>query len=242
MSDHSDDQLIELAKYIETQEVLFSAYTADISALATTELDLASRVKNLNLRHTFVNYHATQRLDFAFISRFLGEKIGSTSAKFLSLKGINSSNLSYSETTNILNKNANIYDRERKKYTFTKQGTTASNENIKSVTGELFVSTTCIEAVYEILLNNSNISFNSKDIKKLTTAIDIKLRIAQKQNIIAEDNIEQGPSFLIEATPSRAESKIEFDIKYLEAGTVKFVDLKFTAFKEETQFNLERNR
>jgi len=240
VSAHSDDQLMELAKYVETQEMLFSAYTSNVSTISTGETDLAFRVKDLGLRHTFVSYHATKRLDFAFISRFLGEKIGLVSAKFLVLSGVDSSDLSTSEMTNVLFKNANVYDRERKKYVFTKQGTTGSNENIKSVAGEIFISVTCIEAIYEILLNNSNICFNSKDIKKLTTALNTRLRIAQKQKIIAEDDIELGSSFLIAITPLRAESKLEFDIKYLDAGTVKFVSLKFTAFKDDTQFNLER--
>jgi len=240
VSDHADDQLMELAKYVETKEMMYSAYTSNSDVISTVTTDLASRVKALGLRHTFVSYHATKRLDCAFISRFLGEKIGLVSAKFLVLLGIDASELSTSEMTNLLGKNCNVYDRERKKYVFTKQGTTASNENIKSVAGEIFISVTSIEAVYEILLNNSNISFNKKDIKKLTTALNTRLRIAQNQKIIAEDDPETGASFLINITPLRAESKIEFDIKYLDAGTVKFVSLKFTAFKDDTQFNLER--
>jgi hypothetical protein len=142
--------------------------------------------------------------------------------------------------TNLLNKNCNVFDRERKKYDFTKQGTTASNENIKSVAGEIFISVTSIEAVYEILLNNSNISFNKKDIRKITTALNVTLRKAQKQKIIAEDDPELGSSFLMELTPLRAESKLEVDIKFLDAGTLKWVSLKFTAFKDDTQFNIER--
>lgn len=240
VSAHSDAQLLELAKYVETQEMLCCLQTANADVISTATTDLASMVTDIGLRKTFVWYHATKRLDMAFISRFLGEKIGLVSAKFLVLSGIDSSDLSTSEMTNLLNKNCNIYDRERKKYVFTKQGTTGSNENIKSVAGEIFVSVTCIEAVYEILLNNSNISFNAKDIKKLTTALNVRLRIAQKQKIIAEDDPELGASFLMEITPLRAESKLEFDIKYLDAGTVKFVSLKFTAFKDDTQFNIER--
>lgn len=240
VSDHTDDQLIELAKFIETQEFMFCAYTANPLVIALNDTDLASRVKALGLRKTNVWYHATKRLDMAFISRFLGEKIGLVSAKFLVLSGIDSSNLSSSEMTNLLNKECNAFDTERKKYTFTKQGTTASGENIKSVAGEIFVSVTSIEAIYEVLLNNSNISFNAKDIRKITTALNVNLRKAQAQKIIAEDNAELGASYLMRLNPLRAESKLEVEIDYLDAGTIKWVTLKFTAFKDDTQFNIER--
>lgn len=240
VSSHTDDQLIELAKYVETQEFMYSAYTNNANVIALDETDLASRVKALGLRKTHVWYHATKRLDLAFISRFLGEKIGLVSAKFLVLSGVDSSNLTSSEMTNLLNKECNAYDTERKKYIFTKQGTTGSGENIKSVAGEIFVSVTSIEATYEILLNNSNISFNKKDIRKITTALNVRLRIAQKQKIIAEDDEELGASYIMILTPLRAESKLEVEIKYLDAGTLKWVTLKFTAFKDDTQFNIER--
>ena len=154
ISDSTDDQLVELAKYIETQEMMGSFYTNDPAVLTTAETDLASRLKALNLRKSHVWYHKDKRVDIAFISRFLGEKIGLVSAKFLVLAGIDVSGLTTNELTNLLNKNCNVFDRERKKYDFTKQGTTASNENIKSVAGEIFISVTSIESVYEILLNN----------------------------------------------------------------------------------------
>jgi len=240
VSENSDDELIELAKFVETQEMLFFAYTKDEATISTADTDLMSRIANLGLRKTAVSYHKEVRLDFAYISRFLGEDIGLVSAKFLVLSGVPTSNLSNSELTNVLNKNGNVYDSERKKFKFTKQGTTGSNENIKSVAGEIFISVTCIEAIYEVLLNNSNISFNSKDIKKLNTAINTRLRIAQVQKIIAEDSEEDGAGFLISIIPTRAESKIEFQIKYLDAGTLKFVTLNFTAFKDDEQFNIER--
>jgi len=240
VSDHTDDQLIELAKFVETQEFTFSAYTDNPLTIALNDTDLASRIKALGLRKTNVWYHANKRLDMAFVSRFLGEKIGLVSAKFLVLSGIDSSNLTSSEMTNLLNKECNAYDTERKKYIFTKQGTTASGENIKSVAGEIFVSVTSIEAIYEILLNNSNVSFNAKDIRKITTALNVNLRKAQSQKIIAEDDAELGASYLMSLNPLRAESKLEVEIKYLDAGTIKWVTLKFTAFKDDTQFNIER--
>lgn len=240
VSGHTNDQLLELAKYCETIETMCTLYTSSNIVITTAETDLASKVKALGLRKTSVWYHATKRLDFAFISRFLGEDIGLVSAKFLVLAGIESSDLSTSEMTNLMNKNCNCYDRERVKYVFTKQGTTGSNENIKSVAGEIYISVTSIEAIYEVLLNYSNISFNSKDIKKLEVALNTRLRIAQTNKIIAEDDVEVGKSYLIEIIPYRAESKITFAVKYLDAGTVKFVQLKFTAFKDETYFNIER--
>jgi len=40
--------------------------------------------------------------------------------------------------------------------------------------------------------------------------------------------------------PLRAESKLEVSIKYLDAGVMKFIEINFTAFKDDTQFNIER--
>jgi ribosomal protein L7Ae-like RNA K-turn-binding protein len=87
-------------------------------------------------------------------------------------------------------------------------------------------------------LNNSVLSFNKKDIKKVYEAVMKRLRIAQQQLIIAEDT--DKPSIILTLTPIREESKLEINIKYLVAGQMKFIDLKFTAFQDETQFNIER--
>jgi len=240
VSENTDDQLVELAKYIETQEYMGCFYTNSPVVITTEQTDLSAKLKALNLRKSHTWFHKDKRIDAGFISRFLGEKIGLVSAKFLPLVGIDISGLTTNEMTNLLSKNCNVFDRERKKYDFTKQGVTASNENIKAVAGEIFVSVSSIEAVYQILLNNSNISFNYQDIKKITTAIKVVLMQSQKQKIIAEDDPELGASFLMELTPLRAESKLEVEIKYLDAGTLKWVTLKFTAFKDDTQFNIER--
>lgn len=241
VSAHTDAQLVELAKYVETQEMLCSLYTNDANTITSASTDLASLIQALNLSHTNVWYHATIRVDFAFISRFLGEKIGLVSAKHLVLAGVSASNLSTTELGFALGKDCNTYDRERKKYIFTKQGTTASGEHIKSKAGEIFISVKCIETLYELQLNNSVLSFNKKDIRKVSSAILFELKKAQKQKIIAEDDPDLGSSYLMTLNPLRAESKLEVDIKYLDAGTMKFIDIKFTAFKDDTQFNIERS-
>ena len=239
VSDHSDEQLIELAKYMETQQQMLVLSDSSDNALTTEQTDLGAKVKALGLRHTSVWWHKTKRLDLAFVARFLGEKIGLVSAKHLVLASVDSANLSVSALANIFGKNINVYDTERKKYTFTKQGSTASNENIKTVAGELFIAVSCIEQLYELQLNNSVLSFNSKDLKKVRAGILKQISKAKEQLIIAEDSNGE-PSYLLTLTPIRTESKLEIDIKYLDAGQIKFIDLKFTAFQDETQFNIER--
>lgn len=239
VSAHTNEQLVALATYIETLDKLCFLYSNDIGVISATTTDLAFLVKDLGLRQTFVSYHADIRKDMALISRFLGESIGLVSAKHLVLSGVTPSNLSSSELSNLFSKNANCYDRERKKFIFTKQGTTASNEDIKSVAGEIFIKISTMESIYEILLNNSNISFNTKDLNKLNVAIRQRLKIAQTQKIIAETSPIYGDGFIIEVNAIRAENKIEFTVKYLDAGTLKWVTLTFVAFKDDTQFTLE---
>ena len=240
VSDHTDAQLVELAKYAETLEILCSLYTPNADTITGATTDLASLVQALNLSHTFVWYHATIRLDMAFISRFLGERIGLVSAKHLVLAGVTPSNLSTSEMGFTLAKDCNVYDSERKKYVFTKQGTTASGEDIKSKAGEIFVRVVCIETLYELQLNNSSLSFSSIDLKRATSALMFELKKAQAQKIIAEDDPELGSSILLTLNPLRAESKLEVSVRYLDNKTMKFIDIKFTAYQDDTQFNIER--
>ena len=239
LSSHSDVQLLELAKYVETQEMLgcFYSNTDDTTTTATTSL--ASKMKALNLRHSFAQWHKTDRLDMAFISRFLGEKVGLVSAKHLVLSGITPSNLSVTNLGNVLAKNANVYDAERKKYIFTKQGVTASNENLESVAGEIFLSVTCIEEMYTLLLNNSRISFNQDDIVKIKAGITKRIQIAQEQKIVAKTS-DKGAGYFVTYNPIREESKLEVLIEYLDAGTMKWITVKFTAYKDDTQFNVVR--
>ncbi len=241
VSAHTDDQKIELAKYVETQEFMCSLYDNSTDAInGAVSTDLASRLKALGIRKTFVNWHKTERLDIAFTSRFLGESIGLVSAKHLILSGVTASLLTNTEATALENKNCNYYDTERKKFTFTKQGVTSSGEPIKSVAGEIYIAVVTIEKLYEIQLNNSNISFNDDDVRKIRSAVTFELRKAQNQEIIAKDSADGEPSFLVVYTPDRANQSMDIEIKYLEAGTIKWITLKFVAYKDDTQFNIER--
>lgn len=241
LSDHTDDQKIELAKYVETQEFMCSLHDDSVDAIdGMKTTDLSSRLKALGLRKTFVNWHNAQRLDIAFSSRFVGEDIGLVSAKHLVLSGVTASNLSNTEATVLEGKNCNYYDTERKKFTFTKQGVTSSGEPIKSIAGEIFIAVSTIEKLYEIQLNNSNISFNDDDLRKIKSGVNFEIRKAQRQEIIAKDAEDGTPSFLVEYITDRANQKLEIVIKYLEAGTIKWIELKFVAFKDDAQFEVER--
>jgi len=240
VSDHSDTQLVELAKYIESQEMIGCFYCSDAATITTGTTDLNALLQAENLEKSFVWYHATTRLDLAFISRFLGEPIGNVSGKHLVLTGVEASNLTSSELTNALGKYANVYDRERKKYVFTKQGITANGESIESVAGKIFVTTSCIEAAYELLLNNSRISFNATDVKKIESKLLFELKKAQEQKIIAADDPVNGASYQLALTPDRAADKMTASIIYLDAGTLKTMEIAFTVFKDDTQFNIEK--
>ena len=240
VSDHSDDQLVELAKYIEGMDMIGCFYSADENSKTTVTTDLGTRIKTLNLEKSFVFYHATTRADLAFISRFLGEDIGLVSGKHVVLKGVEASNLTTSELTNVLAANVNVYDRERKKYIFTKDGVTANGENIESVAGKIFVTVSCIESTYEMLLNNSRTSFNKADTDKLKSKMKFELKKAQTQKIIAADDPVTGSSYTLELTPIRAEDKMIVTIKYLDAGTLKWVEISFTVYKDDTTFNIEK--
>jgi len=240
VSDHSAAQLVELAKYIETQEMIGCFYSNDVTTIATSTTDLGALLNAENLEKSFAWYHTDTRLDLAFISRFLGEPIGNVSGKHLVLKGVDASNLTVSELTNVEGKNINVYDRERKKYLFTKPGVTANGENIESVAGKIFVSVSCIEATYELLLNNSRISFNAADVKKIESKLLFELKKAQDQKIIAADDPETGAGYQLTLTPDRAADKMAANIIYLDAGTLKTMEIAFTVFKDDTQFNIEK--
>jgi len=160
ISDHTNAQIVELGKYIETLEILGVFTTNEADAITTAETDLAFSFKSLGLRSSSVWYHKDKPIALAFIARFLAEKVGLVSAKHLELIGIDSSRLTISELQNIFQKNGNVYDTERSIYTFTKQGTTATNENIKTVAGEKFIKKSVIDKLYTLQMNNSVLSFN----------------------------------------------------------------------------------
>lgn len=234
----NNDQLIDLAKYIETQEYLgtFLTKEAGVKDALVTD-DLASSLKALNLRHSSVWTHETESLDLAFSSRFLGEKIGLVNAKFLPLSGIATSNFTSTQRSVIESKNCNFYQKERKKYPMTKQGVTCSGESIRSVAGELWLNVRSIEAIYESLLNESNISFNTEDIEIVTNKVDVVCTQAQKQKIIAKHTPDQ-QSYILTITPSRIDEELDIEIKYLDAGTLKWVTLTFIAYKDDNEFKL----
>lgn len=231
-------QLVELAKFVETQEyMVFFLTNEDGVKDAAVDTDLASMLLGLNLRHSAVWMHHDSSLDLAVASRFLGEKIGLVNTKFLPLSGLEITTLTSTQTAAIEAKNCNYYGKERKKYDFTKQGVTCSGEPIKSIAGELWLNVRSIESIYEALLNESNISFNSEDIEIIVNKVEIVLAQGQKQKIIAK-NIGEKESFVLTITEDRAGQELSIEIKYLEAGSLKWVTLTFIAYKDDNDFNL----
>lgn len=240
VSVETQGDLIALAQYVETLDAILGLYDNSPLTKGTETTDLSSSLKALSLEKSFSSFHTTGRLDIAFLSRFLGQDIGTLNAKTLTLKGIVADAMSNTELTNVLGKNANVYLPERKNYTFFKQGTTASGKKIEDVAGEIFVNVSTINAVYELMLNQDRISFDAEDMNLIRVAVTRVMKTAQAQSIVANDDAELGTGFDITIIADRATGGVTLEIKYLKAGSVDWIEAKYSAYIDDADFYITK--
>lgn len=109
---HVAADILQVAKYIESQLLVYVTATADAACLTNSNTDIMSQLMNLELDRTMILYSAeanTNGPDGAWMGYVLPTTPGSSNWAMKTLVGIDADNLNPTQIANVTSKRGNIY-------------------------------------------------------------------------------------------------------------------------------------
>jgi hypothetical protein len=112
ITDRTDNCILDVAAWAETQLVAFVPVTAAAGALTTSTTDILTQLKNKAFGNTIPVYHAisTEYPGTAWEAEMLSYDPGSANWNLKALAGITPNTLTDTQQTNLKNKNGNFYN------------------------------------------------------------------------------------------------------------------------------------
>lgn len=184
-TDRTSAVVQQIAAWTEARVKLFGTASADPNIInqpvGTDTTSVAAIFNNLGYVRTFVLYHQDADSDYpecAWFGNCLPLQPGSETWAFKTLNSIAYSDLSATQSNNVLNKKANTYT-----YVggvgITQKGTVSQGEYIDIIRGVDWLTSTIQSYVYSILVNNPKVPYTDAGI----TAVEAQIRRALSQGI-----------------------------------------------------------
>lgn len=175
----------EIAAWVEPQVKIFGTASADPVIITIPVGDdtssIAAKLNNAGYVRSFVIYHQDANSDYpecAWFGNCLPFQPGSETWAFKTLNSIAYSDLTTTQSNNVLNKEANTYQ-----YIggvgITQNGTVAQGEYIDIVRGVDWLTSTIQSYVYGVLVNSPKVPYTDAGI----TSIEAQIRRALDQGI-----------------------------------------------------------
>lgn len=208
LASRDDDEILVAAAQIESQYHLCVVQSNDPAIIdapyddENTETDIASRIKGLGYERTAVVYHPDddEALDAAVVGRCIAEIPGSITWKFKQLAGVTPTQLTATELTNLLSKNANGYRTIAGRSIFY-EGTVGSGEFIDNTHGIDKLHSRIQELVFGALLAAPKIPFTQKGLNALAGPIRTAIMESVRDGLIAAErtlpNGDTAPGFTV---------------------------------------------
>jgi hypothetical protein len=182
--------VLDAAAWVEARIKLFGTASSDTeiyNVLSTT--DIAAELFALNYARTFLMFHddaATLYPEAAWFGKQLPTPPGSSTWAFKSLAGVPTVDLTETQRTNILAKNANTYEL-RAGVAITKNGQVAEGEFIDIIRGVDWLDARMTERIYSRLVNSPKIPFTDPGVAIIEAEIRAQLDAGIAQGLIALD-------------------------------------------------------
>jgi uncharacterized UPF0146 family protein len=109
---HVASDILQVAKYIETQLLVYVTASADADCLTTATTDIMSQLKSLEFDRTMILYSAeanTNGPDGAWMGYMIATTPGIGNWAMKTLEGVDPDNLNPTQIANVISKNGNIY-------------------------------------------------------------------------------------------------------------------------------------
>lgn len=183
----ADDDVVDVAAYVETQRKLFGVTVSDEEALdpSSTE-DLAARLKAGGYARTFAIYSESEFAAAALMGRCFPLDPGSETWAFKTLAGITPSKLTATQENTLRQKSCNWYSTVGG-VSITREGVTASGEYIDIVRGVDWLQARMQEAIFGTLVRSPKVPFTDPGIAVVETQVRAVLSMGVGAGLLAED-------------------------------------------------------
>lgn len=190
--ERDESTVLAIAGWVESRIKLFGTASADpdIINLAPGEnTSIAGRLSVLGYARTFVMYHQDANSDYpecAWFGRVLPLDPGSETWKFKTLRAIPYSQLSTTQSNNVLGKNANTYESIAGR-AITQNGTVAAGEFIDIIRGIDWLTSTIQTYVFLVLANSTKVPYTDSGIAVIEAEVRRALQRGIDQQFISDD-------------------------------------------------------
>ena len=189
LTSRTQSEVESAAAYIEAKRKIFVTCSSDTDILDSTKtVDVAYVLSAANYERTAVIYNETPTdfPDAAWMGRCFPEDPGSITWKFKTLSGITASDLTSTQRSAALTKNANLFTEIGGK-DIMEEGVMASGEFIDVMRGVDYIRARMEEGVYSRLANADKIPYTNAGIAIIEAEIRKVLTNAETLKIIAAD-------------------------------------------------------
>jgi hypothetical protein len=177
LESRNDDDIMNAAEVIEADRKIFGACSEAAGIIASTETDVAAKLKAKSYARTFIIYSTDQESypEGAWLGSRLPTDPGSSTWKFKTLAGITPDSLTASQETNLKNKNANFYVTVAG-VNITVEGKMASGEFIDIIHFCDWLEARMMERIYATLVNAEKVSFTDGGISVIEADVRAQLQ------------------------------------------------------------------
>lgn len=231
---HVKADILEIAAYVEAAKKLYITSSSDSDILTATGSDTTSTAKALSdaaYERTALLYSAsadTQYPECAWLGGELSKDPGQATWKFKTLTGVTVDNLTPTQSTNVLAKNANTYEAVGG-VNITSNGTVASGEFIDVIRDIDWLTARIQERVYQSLVNLPKIPFTDTGIAIIESAVRAQLLQAVSAGVLSND---PAPTVQVprarDVAPNDKANRLLPDVKFFGtlAGAIHSVQIR----------------
>jgi hypothetical protein len=193
LTDRTVAAVLSASTWTQSESKIFGTASNDpniinqIVGVDTTSI--AAQLQNLNRSRSFVMYHQdalTTYPEAAWMGRVLPETPGSETWKFKKLTGIAYSNLTTTQSTNVLNKNANTYEFIGG-VGITQNGTTSAGEFIDIIRGQDWLISVIQTNVFFTLVNSPKVPYTDAGIMTIQSQVQKALQLGVDNNFLTNN-------------------------------------------------------
>jgi len=229
---YNDQEVIDLLTFNDAIEIdkrfvlVASSDPAIHDETSIDDLAYLMKLKEYNYSSLIYNNNNndSEYISLALLSRYASQNPGTLSLYGKSLKGITTSKLGTTLNSNILSKNANIYDIDRD-FNIFKRETTASSLDIITVTGFIYVEDRTTRVIMELYNTEAKITLDDQGEAIIDQVLRVELNYFANQRII--ETISSVPQYTIEYIKSVPNRKWTININYLDPIVAEFIDMNY---------------
>lgn len=194
VTSHADNDIEQVASYIETQLKLYGTSSNDSDILTSVSTDLASILKGKSFERTYLMYSASPNLgpEAAWMGRMFPTVPGSANWNFKTLVEISPDNLSPTQIANAQGKNCNVYITIGGVNIAT-LGVTPGGEFIDVTVFLDWLKSTMQANVFSVLVNNPKVPYTNKGVVAIENPIAQTLQQGQNNGGLAAGWTVNGP-------------------------------------------------